>query len=147
MAIILVRFGKVRSSFLQKTEEHYLHLLAKTKIPFEIRTIKGKDDKIADTSLIVDKYKQESNVFILAEGGRVHTSEQFSELISPGFDNHDPCYLILGGPFGWHYQSFPKHFKLLSLSPLTFPHELAYVVLLEQLFRAFKIAKGQEYHY
>lgn len=147
MAVIIVRFGKVKSSFLQKTEEHYLHLLAKTKIPLEIRTLKGKDDQVADTNLIIEKYQQEKNVFILAESGKTYTSEQFSQLIGSAFNTHDPCYLIMGGPFGWHYSSVPQHFKLLSLSPLTFPHELAYTVLLEQLFRAFKIAKGQEYHY
>lgn len=147
MAIVLVRFGKVRSSFLQKTEEHYLHLLAKTKIPFEVRTMKGKDNKITDTALIVEKYQNESHVFILAENGAKLDSAQFSQLIAPTFDSHTPYYLIMGGPFGWHYEGLPKHFKLLSLSSLTFPHELAYVVLLEQLFRAFKIAKGQEYHY
>lgn len=147
MAVIIVRFGKVKSHFLQKTEEHYLHLLAKTKILLEIRTLKGKDDKVADTNLILEKYHHEKQVFILAEGGKGYSSEQFSQLMSPAFNNHDPCYFIMGGPFGWHYEALPKHFKLLSLSPLTFPHELAYTVLLEQLFRAFKIAKGQEYHY
>ncbi len=53
----------------------------------------------------------------------------------------------MGGPFGWQYDLLPRNFKLLSLSPLIFPHELASVVILEQIYRANKIMKGQEYHY
>lgn len=147
MAIILVRFGKVKSVFLQKTEEHYLYLLTKTRIPFEVRTMKGKDDKIADTALVVEKYRHESHVFILAENGLKMDSLQFSQLLASTFESHTPCYLIMGGPFGWHYEGLPKQFKMLSLSSLTFPHELAYIILLEQIFRAFKITKGQDYHY
>lgn len=147
MAIILVRFGKVRSTFLQATEQHYLDLLTKTKTLVEVRTLKGKDDKNADTQMIVDKYKDQAKVMILAESGKNYTSEQFAQLISPAFSTHDPLYLIMGGPFGWQYSLFPSTFQLLSLSPLTFPHELAYTILLEQLYRAVKITRGQEYHY
>lgn len=147
MAIILVRFGKVRSAFLQLAEEHYVDLLNKAKVPFEIRNLKGKDDKEADTALIVEKYKQEAKVFLLAEKGTLYDSVQFSKLLSPALSNHDPVYFVMGGPFGWQYDLLPNNFKLLSLSPLTFPHELASVVILEQIYRANKIMKGQEYHY
>ncbi len=90
MAIILVRFGKVRSAFLQPAEAHYVDLLNKVKVPLEIRNLKGKDDKVADTQLIVEKYKDETKVFLLAEKGTIYDSVQFSKLLAPALSNHDP---------------------------------------------------------
>lgn len=147
MALILVKFGKVRSQFLQAAEFHYLDLLQKTKVPFEVRTLKGKDDKKADTEMILDKYGKEQHISILAENGVATTSIKFADRVSPAFISHDPHYFILGGTFGWQYNLLPKHCQLLSLSPLTFPHEIAYILLLEQVYRSYKIIKGQEYHY
>lgn len=126
---------------------HYLKLLKYTGIDCEVRTLKGFDDPTADTALLIEKLADMSPVFLLSEGGKIYSSTQFSSLFKPAYEGTQKVTLALAGPFGWDYDLIPPIWHHLSLSPLTFTHELAYVLLLEQLYRGAKIMKRQKYHY
>lgn len=81
-------------------------------------------------------------VFLLAERGKVFSSPDFASFL----DKNQPLFLIVGGALGFSpelYRLYPQ----ISLSPLTFPHELARTILLEQIYRATTILNGKEYHY
>lgn len=81
-------------------------------------------------------------VFLLAERGRFFSSPDFAAFM----EKNQPLTLVIGGALGFSaelYRSYPQ----ISLSPLTFPHELARVVLLEQLYRAAAILSKKDYHY
>ena len=143
MAITIFRIGKIREPYIQEAEKHYLKMLPTiTSI-----TLKGSDSAVEDSKILVKKLVGIKNVHILAEKGKLLNSYTFANHMQSALLGLDDITLVIAGPFGWDYQLLPKSWQLLSLSPLTFPHELAYVLLLEQLFRATKIVKGQKYHY
>ena len=81
---------------------------------------------------------------LLDAGGAEYTSEQFARWLEARRQaGRDVCF-VLGGPFG---TSLGRRDHTLSLGPMTLPHQLARVVLLEQLFRAHKILAGEPYHH
>ena len=81
---------------------------------------------------------------LLGAGGTEHSSEAFARFLEERRQGgRDVCFVV-GGPFG---TALDRHDHLLSLGPMTLPHQLARVVLLEQLFRAHKILAGEPYHH
>jgi 23S rRNA (pseudouridine1915-N3)-methyltransferase len=83
-------------------------------------------------------------VCLLDREGQVMDSLAFSGFIEDRRrEGRDLCFVI-GGPFGLEMENPDQR---LSLGPITLPHQLARVVLLEQLYRAHKIIAGEPYHY
>ncbi len=80
---------------------------------------------------------------LLDAGGRGLSSEGFAELI----DRRQIWNFILGGPYGVPEEIRQEAEMLLSLSPMTMPHELVRVVFLEQLYRAMTIINRSPYHH
>jgi 23S rRNA (pseudouridine1915-N3)-methyltransferase len=88
------------------------------------------------------KKQNSSQVYLLAERGKTFTSPEFASWL----DKNQSLILVVGGALGFSpelYQRYPQ----ISLSSLTFPHELARVVLVEQLYRAATIINNKSYHY
>lgn len=82
------------------------------------------------------------NVFLLDEKGKGYASEAFAKLL----DERQPITFVLGGALGFD-ETLKKELPAIALSALTFPHELARVVLAEQIYRAAAILRGKKYHY
>jgi 23S rRNA (pseudouridine1915-N3)-methyltransferase len=88
-----------------------------------------------------------SRLIILEADGKLRTSEAFAEMVR-GWDAHGESIVVaLGGPFGFSEAFKARADVLLSLSPMTMPHDLAHLVFLEQLYRAGTIIHGKKYHY
>lgn len=83
-----------------------------------------------------------AKVYLLAESGRSFTSSQLAVWLNKS----GPVVFILGGALGFSRQ-LKNDYPSLSLSPLTFPHELARLIFFEQLYRAATIIQGKNYHY
>ncbi len=85
---------------------------------------------------------------LLDESGATYSTlellKKFEGWIAAG---RGPLAFVLGGPYGLHRDLFVPGRERLSLSKLTLPHELALVVLLEQLYRVLAIRSGKRYHY
>ena len=116
--------------------QHYQKLLARhTKLELaEVREEQSVEGRIPD-----DAY-----VCLLSSDGREFDSMEFSRFIDERrLEARDVCFVI-GGPRGLLLEECDLK---LSLGPMTLPHQLARVVLLEQLFRAHKILAGEPYHY
>jgi 23S rRNA (pseudouridine1915-N3)-methyltransferase len=80
------------------------------------------------------------------QGGRTLSSAQFAELLKRARDNDRDLAFVIGGAFGLtSYVSSRAAFKL-SLAPWTLPHEIARLVLVEQIYRAGTIVRGEPYH-
>jgi 23S rRNA (pseudouridine1915-N3)-methyltransferase len=82
-------------------------------------------------------------VSLLGAGGRTYTSEAFADWLEERRQAGRDVWFVIGGPSG---TGFERADHTLSLGPMTLPHQLARVVLLEQLFRAHKILAGEQYH-
>ncbi len=83
-----------------------------------------------------------AKVYLLAENGKMYDSVSLSGWL----EKESPSILVLGGTLGFAPE-LAAQYPSLSLSPLTFPHELARLILLEQLYRSACILIGKDYHY
>ncbi len=134
MRISLIAVGRLRPPY-QDDVEHYRKLLAgHARVELvEVREDEKVAPRIPDRALTV----------LLASDGKELTSEEFSEWLEERRrDGRDVCFVI-GGPKGLELEADLR----LSLGPMTLPHQLARVVLLEQLYRAHKILAREPYHY
>ena len=96
----------------------------------------------------VDAYFTEINksglLFLLDESGVEHTSTEFSNLVREWTVSDKDVNLAIGPVDGWG--EYKRTADLIALSKMTFPHELAAVMLVEQVYRATEIIKGTNYH-
>ncbi len=93
------------------------------------------------------KLPPSSSMVALCVEGRERSSEELSSLLNTWSHNAAKhLVFVLGGSYGLHPSIKTEAWCQLSMSPMTFPHHLARVMLLEQLYRAFKIQEGSDYH-
>lgn len=130
----VVAVGKARPPYADDLS-HYLKLVS--------RHARVEIVEVADDDALARRIPERAFVCLLDTGGRELSSEAFAQWVEQRRQGgRDVCFVI-GGPFG---TSVRGDFSL-SLGPMTLPHLLARVVLLEQLFRAHKILAGESYHY
>ncbi len=87
-----------------------------------------------------------SRIVALARGGEVQTSEHFAQEVERWrLEARDVAFLV-GGAYGLDQRLLERADQRISLSRMTLPHELARLVLLEQLYRALTILRGEPYH-
>lgn len=150
--IIIVSLGGVKEKFYQLAILEYEKRLSKDiKLEFVELPAKSFSDKNKD--LIKKQESQRvlefleknkgSEVFLLAEKGEELDSIEFSQKI---FSINEPIIFVVGGALGLDFEVL-SDYKKLSLSKMTFLHEMTKVILLEQIYRALNIEKGKRYHY
>lgn len=154
--ITLLAVGETKDKRLADLSREYLLRLspyAKIQIlcvkpePFSSPSQKIKVKKKEAQRLLVACPK-DALLILLHEQGKSYTSLEFStQLLSWSQNETKHLVFILGGPLGLDLDLLSKTPVLLSLSSLTFPHELAQTILLEQLYRAATILKHKTYHY
>jgi 23S rRNA (pseudouridine1915-N3)-methyltransferase len=98
-----------------------------------------------DAQALARRVPQGAFVSLLAAEGRSYDSVAFSVFLEERRRTGARLAFVVGGPFGAPDLQSVDH--RLSLGPMTLPHQLAWVVLLEQLYRAHKILAGEPYHY
>ena len=134
MRISVIAVGRLRPPY-QDDVEHYRKMLAgHAKVELiEVREDEKVPPRIPDRAFSV----------LLSSDGENFDSERFAEWLEQRRrDGRDLCFVI-GGPKGLELQADMR----LSLGPMTLPHQLARVVLLEQIYRAHKILAREPYHY
>ena len=92
------------------------------------------------------KIPPSSRVVALCIEGRMRSSEEMAHMIPAQGSRDKHLVFLIGGSYGLHPSIKAEANIQLSMSPMTFPHHLARVMLLEQLYRAFKINAGSSYH-
>jgi 23S rRNA (pseudouridine1915-N3)-methyltransferase len=134
MRISLIAVGRVRPPY-QDDVEHYRKMLAgHAKVDHvEVR----EDEKV------VPRIPDRAFTVLLASDGKSLSSEEFSDWLEERRRNGRDLCFVIGGPKGIELEADER----LSLGPMTLPHQLARVVLLEQLYRAHKILAREPYHY
>jgi 23S rRNA (pseudouridine1915-N3)-methyltransferase len=135
--VVVVAVGRLRPPYIDDVA-HYERLLARHA---RLELIEVREDE-----QVARRVPERAFVSALDAGGEAFDSMAFSRFLEERRQSgRDLCFTI-GGPFG-HGGEGPRADHLLSLGPMTLPHQLARVVLLEQLFRAHKILAGEPYHY
>jgi len=147
----LIFLGKTKDSFISEGIENYGSRL-KHYTQVSARTLKEK--KSGNRADITEEGKQLLEavpggwlVVALDSRGRQYTSENFADVIS-GWEQRGVkgvCYLI-GGPTGLSEEVIARADLSLSLSKMTFTHDMVRMLLMEQLYRAYTIKGGEKYH-
>ncbi len=146
--------GKLKTAHWAKAASHYLKRLA-AYWSLEVVEVKDGNAKLSPEARteeeggnILSGLRETDVVLALDERGKSFTSPQFAALLQDmTLDrNRTPCF-VAGGPFGLGIQVKQRAARTISLGPMTLPHELARVVLFEQLYRAGAILAGAPYHH
>jgi 23S rRNA (pseudouridine1915-N3)-methyltransferase len=131
----VVAVGRARAPYVDDLD-HYAKLLS--------RHARVDVIEVADDEAIERRIPERAYVCLLDSRGRAYDSEAFARWLEERRQGgRDVCFVI-GGPYGTRLE---RADHTLSFGPLTLPHQLARVVLLEQLFRAHKILAGESYHH
>lgn len=146
--------GKLKKGHWKDAATHYHKSLAR-HYPLTEVIVKDAPSHLEDAAKkewegerILEKLDPQDFPICLDEHGKTITSVALSKKLTTWSEDPatSPCFII-GGAFGLGQEVLKKCRYTLSLSPMTFPHELARVLLLEQLYRAASIQKGMPYHH
>ena len=106
------------------------------------------DQKIKEEGqVILDKLQSTDHLILLDEKGKTYTSMSFATRLNDHWLRQRRSIFLIGGAFGHSQEVKGRANEALALSDLTFPHELARLVLIEQLYRAFTILNNEKYHH
>lgn len=153
--LTIIAVGKMTTKAWIEAENTYLtRLKPYAKLNFiEIPEEKFNDETERSTIQrkeavkILAKVPRGATIVTLHEAGKGFTSPQLATWLNEHSTRGEQIAFVLGGPLGLHADVLQAAALKLSLSPLTFPHQLARVVLDEQLYRAAMILAGKSYHY
>jgi 23S rRNA (pseudouridine1915-N3)-methyltransferase len=148
--VVLVCVGKVRAPFADDVA-HYQRLLTRMARIETVELPEGGGEPAqamaAEAQALMRRIPERAYVCVLDRAGRTRSSEDLAQWLEQRRQaGRDLCFVV-GGPFGLGSEVDGRGDERLSLGPITLPHQLARVVLLEQLFRAHKILAGEPYHY
>jgi 23S rRNA (pseudouridine1915-N3)-methyltransferase len=148
--------GKIKEHFYQRGIEHYLIRLKPYARISVIELQEGKSggkDSSPSAALLeeaegIEKYIRNDaySIVLDADGKKMRSEELAYYLERLMIEGKSKLDFIIGGPDGLAYSIKKRGDLCLSLSDLTFPHRLARLILLEQLYRCFKIIRGEPYH-
>ncbi len=158
MKITIVAVGKVKEAFFRQAIEEYSKRLSKF---IKLEIIEVADEKTLDKASekeeemikekegdrILKHLNQDAYVIALAiEGKQLDSNELSKKIDTLGISGKSHIQFVIGGSLGLSPRVLKKADMLLSFSKMTFPHQLMRVVLLEQVYRAYKIMAGEPYH-
>lgn len=154
MRIKLICIGKIKRSYWQDAAADYMHRISKY-YALEVSELKDGPKHLSpqeriqvETQAIQAKISSRDMSICLDSRGRTLSSPQMGQKLKAWLEEPGscPCF-ILGGAYGLAEQVTAKSSMLLSFGPMTLPHELARIVLLEQLYRASTIIHNHPYHH
>lgn len=154
MKIKLIVIGKTDEKYLQEGIQIYLDRL-KHYISFEIITINGiktgvKQNVLAqkdkEGKLFLTKIQSNDFIVLLDEKGKSFSSVEYADFLQKRMNASQDVVFLIGGPFGFSQEIYDRANDKLSLSKMTFSHQMVRLFFVEQLYRAFTIIKGEKYH-
>lgn len=158
MNITIVAVGKLKEKYLKQGIDEYVKRLSAyakiqiieildEKAPEELSETEMRLVKQKEGQRIIAKIPTDAHVIALAIEGKMKTSEQLAadleRLMTYG---KSKIALVIGGSLGLSADVLARANEQLSFSKMTFPHQLMRLVLVEQVYRAFRIMRGEPYH-
>lgn len=155
MNIKLIVIGKSEEKYLREAVEIYLKRLTHY-INFEIVVLpdvkNAKNMSIAElkdkeAELILKHSAKADKVVLLDEKGKEYSSVEFSKYLTKQMNaSVKTLAFVVGGAFGFSEKVYSQANEKLSISKMTFSHQMIRLLFVEQLYRAFTIIKGEPYH-
>ncbi len=158
LKIDMIVLGKIKEKYLNEAIDEYRKRISRFA-SLNIIELKDRDkpDRLSDAELekIIDEESEEilarvdetSYIITLEIAGKLLTSEEFAEKVKEvAVSGYSKITLIIGGSNGFNKKVSDKADLKLSFGRMTMNHKLMRVVLLEQIFRCFKIINGEAYH-
>jgi len=140
--IRIVAIGRVGEDYLRIGMAEY----AKRLRPFcKLEVVELKDEGLKKEGERLEKYMDGPGTFVLDAAGKEMDSQAFSKLVCPNNTSTTSLTFIIGSAEGID-ESIKKRALLISLSKMTFTHEMCRLFLIEQVYRGFMIAKNRPYH-
>ena len=156
MKIKLIVVGKTKSKYLVDGEIEYekrlKHYTKFEEIIIPDVKLAGKwsesELKKNEGQLILGKLENSDHVILLDEKGKSCSSSEFSQLLQQKMNNSlKSLVFIVGGAFGFSNEVYQRANSKLSLSKMTFSHQMVRLLFKEQLYRGFSILRGEKYHH
>ena len=148
--IKIICVGKVKENYYREAIEEYLKRLSKyTKVDIiEVNDLNYDKEKTIreESKLIIDKLNNNDYKILMDINGEILDSVTLSKKLNDLMISNSNITFIIGGSYGVSDELKRMVDYRLSFSSLTFPHQLFRVVLLEQIYRSFKIINNEEYH-
>lgn len=146
MNINLLCIGKLKESYWREASLEYSKRLSKY-CSLSIRELKEGSNPEKEGEDILKRLKEDDYVIALDMRGEIFSSENLAHCIEKlGIDGKSKVTIIIGGSEGISREVLKRSNLVISFSALTFPHQMIRIFLLEQLYRSFKIIKGETYH-
>ena len=156
MKITLLTVGKTDKDWVKQGIDIYTSRL-KHYMPFSINEIPelknvsalSKDQiKVREGELILKNVKPTDDVILMDEHGKEYTSVDFASFLQKkiSYEGKDIVFVI-GGAYGFSDEIYRRANGKISLSKMTFSHQMVRAIFAEQLYRAFKIMRGEPYHH
>ena len=149
--IKIICLGKLKEKYLEEAIKEYTKRLSKyTKLEIiELKDYQDSDIKTAlkkEEELIKKHLKETDNIVLLDVKGKEYSSEELSTYINKELTYNSNITFIIGSSNGFSEEIKNLTSKKISFSKLTFPHQIFRVLLLEQIYRSFKIINNENYH-
>ena len=142
--IKIICVGKVKEAFYRDAIDEYMKRMGKYH---KVEIIEVSDSNIKDEKeLILKRIDKKDYIITLEIEGKENTSIEFSKLIDRTLMERSNITFIIGGSDGLDDEIKALSNYKLSFSKMTFPHQLFRVILLEQIYRSFKIMNNESYH-
>ena len=155
MKIELWSIGKTKDSYLKEGIKIYQKRLSHY-VPFEIREFDDVKNaskleisklKKDEADMILKKLPADYSLILLDEKGKQHTSLSFASFLEDHMNyQRKSIIFLIGGAFGFDQKLYDKADLKISLSNLTFSHQMVRLFFIEQLYRAFTIINNEKYH-
>lgn len=158
MKIDIICVGKLKEKYWTLAVQEYAKRLSKyckleiievpdEKAPENLSLKQEIQIKEKEGEAILKKLKDDTYVIALAIEGKTYTSTELaSHLENLSIQGKSHIAFIIGGSLGLGDEVLKRADEKLSFSPMTFPHQLVRVIILEQIYRSFRIIKGEPYH-
>ena len=156
MKITLLVIGKTEADYLKKGIDVYLKRL-EHYLPFSLEVIPAlkntknlteEQQKQKEGELILTQIKPGDYLVLLDENGKQFSSVKFAGYIEKMMiAGTRSMIFVIGGPYGFSEQVYQKANSKISLSEMTFSHQMVRLIFVEQVYRAMTILKGEPYHH
>ncbi|MCH5241033.1 MAG: 23S rRNA (pseudouridine(1915)-N(3))-methyltransferase RlmH [Muribaculaceae bacterium] len=156
MEVCVLSVGKISSKWIQEGIDLFESRISRyvkfsSVIIPDVKNSKSmplENLKEEEGKLIVANLTSSDFVVLMDEKGKEHTSRGFAEWVQKQMNTgRKRLVLVIGGPYGFSQEVYSRADSMIALSKMTFTHEMAKLLLSEQIYRAMTILKGEPYHH